>query len=291
MNLSEFRSAKLHVDIRSGRIAYADQGQGEAIVFLHGVPLNSAHWRDVIGALRDGFRCIAPDLLGLGDTEKSPEASLDFTSQAGMVLDFLDTLGVRDFHLVGNDSGGAISQIIACAAPERVISLTLTNCDVDANVPPPAFAQAFGLAKVGLLSKAVGMMRFNLALARSDFGLGVGFERVAHITPELVETYIGPLMANAERRKQLDQYVAAFDSRHTVAVRDKLAVLSAPTQILWGTSDVFFPIKDARWLANTIPGCRRLLEAEGARLFFCEERPAWVAAHVAEFAATARGHG
>jgi pimeloyl-ACP methyl ester carboxylesterase len=282
MNIAEFRAGKRSTDTRYGRIAYADHGEGETIVFLHGVPLNSAHWRDVIAQLRDRFRCVAPDLMGLGDTEASPESELDFTGQAAMVLDFLDRLGVSAFHLVGNDSGGAISQIIACTAPERVRSLTLTNCDVDANVPPPAFAQAFALAKVGLLSKAIGLMRGNLALARSDFGLGVGFERPKHITSELVDTYIGPLVKTADRQAQLNKYVACFDSRHTVALRDKLARLNSPTQILWGTSDVFFPLKDAQWLARTIPGCRRLEQAEGARLFFCEERPTWAAARVAE---------
>jgi pimeloyl-ACP methyl ester carboxylesterase len=222
--------------------------------------------------------------MGLGDTEPSDGAGLDFTSQAEMVLDLLDRLGLSQFHLVGNDSGGAIAQIVACRAPERVLTLTLTNCDVDANVPPPAFAQAYALAQAGLFGRAVAGMRDNLALARSDFGLGAGFENPEHITPELVEAYIGPLLESWHREQGLNTYVAAFDSVHTVDLRDRLSALEVPTQILWGADDVFFPLSDAHWLAQTIPGVRRLLTIEGARLFFCEERPDWVADRVAEFA-------
>jgi pimeloyl-ACP methyl ester carboxylesterase len=283
MNIAEFRAAKRHLDTPYGRIAYYDRGSGEPVVFLHGVPLNSAHWRDVIAELQSSLRCIAPDLMGLGDTEKAESSGLDFTSQAAMILDLLDRLDVGAFHLVGNDSGGAISQIIACTAPERLMSLTLTNCDVDANVPPPAFAQAFSLAKAGLLAKAIGLMRMNLTLARSDFGLGVGFENPRHITKDLVQAYLEPVLATPDRQSQLNRYVAEFDSRHTMALRERLAQLEVPTQILWATSDVFFPLADARWLARTIPGFRRLLEVEGARLFFCEERPDWAAGRIAEF--------
>jgi pimeloyl-ACP methyl ester carboxylesterase len=283
MNLTEFRAGKQRLKTVHGDIAYADLGDGPVIVLLHGVPLNSAHWRGVVGQLRDRFRCIAPDLLGLGDTERRQSSGLDFPSQAQMVLDVLDQLGVRSFHLVGNDSGGAIAQILACRPTQRLLSLTLTNCDVDANVPPPAFAQAFALAKAGLFSRALADMRNNLALARSDFGLGVGFENPQHITPELVEAYIAPLLSSSARESDFNHYVAAFDNAHTIALREKLTALNTPTQLLWASSDVFFPRADAVWLAQTIPGFRRLIDVEGARLFFCEERPDWVAARIAEF--------
>lgn len=283
MNLTEARAAKRQIETPYGRIAYLDVGAGGAIVFLHGFPLNALHWRGVIGRLSSRWRCIAPDLLGLGDSEPLEGATLDFTEQAAMVLAFADALGLRAFHLAGNDSGGAIAQIIAATAGDRIKSLTLTNCDVDENVPPPAFAQAHALAKNGLLSAAIGGMTKNLALARSDFGLGAGFEDGTHITPEVVDAYIAPLMATPARQAMVNRYVAAFASSHLVAVRDALKRLQTPTQILWGTDDVFFSMDDARWLQRTIPGVQRFVEAPGARLFFCEERPGWVAERVAEF--------
>jgi pimeloyl-ACP methyl ester carboxylesterase len=239
----------------------------------------------VIDGLKDDYRCIAPDQLTLGDSERSATGGIDFTSQAQMVLDLAHNLGVGQFHLVGNDSGGAISQIIACAAPERALSLTLTNCDVDENVPPPTFAQAVALARAGLFSRAMSDMLTNLELARSDFGLGVGFEHKESITPELVDTYIAPTLATDARAADLNAYVAAFEPKHLVAIRGKLKALNVPTQLLWGTEDIFFTLKDADWLARTIPGFRRLEKAQGARLFFAEERPEWIATHVREFAA------
>jgi pimeloyl-ACP methyl ester carboxylesterase len=202
-----------------------------------------------------------------------------------MILDLALHLGIGAFHLVGNDSGGAIAQITACAAPERVLSLTLTNCDVDENVPPPAFAQAVSLARAGLFSRAMGDMLNNLELARSDFGLGVGFEHKENVTTELVETYIAPMLTTEARAADLNGYVAAFEPKHLVAIRDKLAALKVPTQLLWGTEDIFFTLKDADWLARTVPGFRRLVRAEGARLFFAEERPHWVVSRLREFMA------
>lgn len=283
MNFAEARAAKHQIETPYGRIAYLDAGVGDAIVFLHGFPLNALHWRGVIGRLRTGWRCIAPDLLGLGDSVPKEGATLDFTEQAAMVLAFADGLELPSFHLVGNDSGGAIAQIVAAKAGDWIKSLTLTNCDVDENVPPPAFAQAHGLAKAGLLATAVGGMTTSLALARSDFGLGVGFEDRTRVTRELVDAYVAPLMATPARKAMVNRYVAAFGPSHLVAIRDALARLKTPTQILWGTEDVFFNMDDARWLQRTIPGVRRFVEAPGARLFFCEERPAWVAERVAEF--------
>lgn len=283
MNLADASAAKRKVEIPQGRVAYLDVGAGDAVVFLHGFPLNGLHWRGVIERLRANWRCVAPDLLGLGDSEAAASANLDFTAQAAMVTDFADALGLDAFHLVGNDSGGAIAQIIACTAGGRIKSLTLTNCDVDENVPPPAFAQAHGLAKAGLLGRALAEMRQNLALARSDFGLGVGFENRDLISTKLVAAYVAPLVATSAREAMLNRYVAAFDASHLVAIRDRLKRLETPTQLLWGTGDVFFSLDDARWLERTIPGVRRFTEAPGARLFFCEERPDWVAEKVGEF--------
>lgn len=285
MKLTAFRAAKKRAYLVQGKIAYADFGSGPAIILIHGLPLNGAHWRDVVDGLHETFRCIVPDLLALGDSERSTAGGVDFTAQAQMILDLAQHLGVGAFHLVGNDSGGAIAQIIACSAPDRVLSLTLTNCDVDENVPPPAFAQAVALARAGLFSRAMGDMLSNLELARSDFGLGVGFERRENVTRELVQTYIAPVLATEARAADLDAYVAAFEPKHLLAIRDKLMALRVPTQLLWGTEDIFFTLKDADWLARTIPGFKRLVRAEGARLFFAEERPHWVVSHLREFMA------
>jgi pimeloyl-ACP methyl ester carboxylesterase len=263
------------VDTDFGQIACARTGQGPAAVFLHGVPLNAYHWRGQFSRLADARTCIAPDLLGLGHTRPATGCGLDFTTQARMVLQTLDRLGVEQFDLVGSDSGGAIAQIVAANAPERVRTLVLTNCDVHDNWPPPAFMPAWTLARAGRLADAMAEMLGNLGLARSDLGLGAAFETPEHITEDLVEAYIGPIAATPERREMLDRYVVAMDPAHTLAIAERLTQIQAPALIVWGTDDVFFPTRWAHWLAERLPKAA-VVELAGSRLFFAEERPEYL---------------
>jgi haloalkane dehalogenase len=70
MDIASFHASRRFADVRSGRIAYIEQGQGPVALFIHGVPLNGYHWRHVIDRLRHIRRCIAIDLMmGLGYSE------------------------------------------------------------------------------------------------------------------------------------------------------------------------------------------------------------------------------
>jgi len=89
--------------------------------------------------LSDIRRCIAVDLLAHGDTEIAPDQDVSVTANANMLREFLDALTIERVDLVGNDSGGGIAQIFAALHPQRVRSLTLTNCDAHDNWPPEAF--------------------------------------------------------------------------------------------------------------------------------------------------------
>jgi len=101
---------------------FVEKGDGPVALFVHGVPLNGFHWRQAIAGLCDLRRCLAPDLMGLGYSEIGPDQKLDFEAQAQMLLEFLDALGIETVDLVGNDSGGAVAQILATNAPARIRS-------------------------------------------------------------------------------------------------------------------------------------------------------------------------
>src|ERR1700722_8792727 len=120
----------------SGRISYASAGSGPVALFVHGVVLNKHLWRHQLVGLSDIRRCIAVDLLAHGGTEIRPEQDVSVTANARMLKEVLDALQVDQIDLVGNDSGGGIAQILAALYPERVRSLTLTNCDAHDNWPP-----------------------------------------------------------------------------------------------------------------------------------------------------------
>jgi pimeloyl-ACP methyl ester carboxylesterase len=176
MTPHEFHTLRKTVDTPSGRIAFIEKGDGPAALFVHGVPLNGYHWRHAIGELADLRRCVAPDLMGLGYSKVGPDQKLDFEAQAQMLLEFLDALGIETVDLVGNDSGGAVAQILDTTAPGRIRSLTLTNCDTHDNWPPEAFLPIVKLGKAGHFGQALAGLLANPDAARSAQGLGVGFE-------------------------------------------------------------------------------------------------------------------
>src|SRR5258708_38878820 len=137
MDIATFHANRRFADVKSGRIAYFEKGQGRAALFVHGVPVNGYHWRHVIDRVKHRRRCIAIDLMGLGYTEIGPAQDVSFTAQAHMIAEVLDRLGIGKIDLVGNDSGGAIAQIFAAHYQTRLTSLSLTNCDVHDGWPPP----------------------------------------------------------------------------------------------------------------------------------------------------------
>jgi pimeloyl-ACP methyl ester carboxylesterase len=252
-----------NVQLASGRISYAEAGSGPVALFVHGVLLNSHLWRNQLAGLADVRRCIAVDLLAHGDTEIATVQDVSVTANARMLTELLDALGVDQVDVIGNDSGGGIAQIFAATNPDRVRTLTLTNCDTHDNWPPEAF-KPFNTLNAMLSDKAV---------YRSPDALGPAYERPETVSDDDIDTYLQPFVRSAQRTRDLQRFLAAFDNRHTVAIEPQLRQLRAPTLIAWATDDVYFPVKWAYWLADAIPGAKSPVEIRGARIFFPEERP------------------
>jgi pimeloyl-ACP methyl ester carboxylesterase len=261
-----------HVETASGRISYTEQGTGPVALFVHGVLLNGHLWRHQLAELSDIRRSIAVDLLAHGDTDISPDQDVSVTANANMLEEFLDALKIDRVDLVGNDSGGGIAQIFAALHPERVRSLTLTDCDTHDNWPPEAFKPFLAMAAGGGLRGTLDAMLSDKRVYRSPQALGPAYEHPERVSDDSIDTYLRPLVRTEQRTRDLQRFLAAFDHRHTLAVEERLKALHAPTLIVWGTDDVYFDVKWSRWLAETIPGTRRRVEFKGARIFFPEER-------------------
>ena len=266
-------SSKHNIQTPSGRISYVEQGTGPVALFVHGVLLNGYLWRHQLEELSDIRRVIAVDRLAHGDTDIAADQDVSVTANAKMLAEFLDALNIDQVDLVGNDSGGGISQIFAALYPERIRSLTLTNCDTHDNWPPDAFKPFVAMVAAGGLRGTLDAMLSNKAIYRSPEALGPAYERPEEVTDETIETYLRPFVINAQRTRDLERFVLAFDNKHTVTIEPKLKTLKAPTLIVWGTDDVYFDLKWSHWLSETIPGTVRRVEFEGARIFFPEERP------------------
>ena len=272
MRTNASSAVRRNVETPSGLISYSEQGSGPVALLVHGVLLNSYLWRHQLAQLSDIRRCIAIDLLAHGDTEIAPEQDVSVTANAKMIGEFLDALTIDKVDLVGSDSGGGIAQIFAALNPQRVRSLTLTDCDAHDNWPPEAFKPFLAMAAAGGLNGTLNAMLSDKAIYRSPGALGLAYEHPELVSDDTIERYLRPLAQNEHRVLDLQRFLAAFDNSHTVAIQDRLKSLQAPTLIVWGTDDIFFDLKWSHWLADNIPGTLRRVEFKGARIFFPEER-------------------
>jgi pimeloyl-ACP methyl ester carboxylesterase len=273
MDLLEHSVLHGRVQTPSGLISYTQQGTGPVALFVHGVLLNGYLWRRQLAHLSDVRRCIAVDLLCHGGTEVAVDKDdVSVTANAKMLGEFVDALGIEQVDLVGNDTGGAVAQIFAALNPQRLRSLTLTNCDTHDNWPPEAFKAFLSVAAAGQLRRWLELVLARKNVYRSQRGMSLGYEHPEHLTDETIETYVGPLLRTDQRIRDLQRFLALLDNSHTLSIESRLRTLNVPTLIVWGTDDVYFPLKWSHWLAEAIPGTRKRVELEGARLYLPEER-------------------
>src|SRR4051794_23792577 len=153
------------LQLPQGTIRYRDEGTGPTLVFLHGMLVDGRLWDPVVARLRDRFRCVVPELpLGSHELAMPKDADLSPHGLAALIAAFLDGLDLRDVTLVGNDTGGGLSQIVVAAHPERVGRLVLTDCDAFGDFPPKAFKPLVALARVpGALRTGLAPMRLRRA--------------------------------------------------------------------------------------------------------------------------------
>lgn len=267
-----------YVETPLGRIAYLDRGEGPVALFVHGVFFNGDLWNGVVDGVADVRRCLCPDLHAHGWTEEPRDADLSFAGQAEMLAAFLDAVGVDQVDVVGNDSGGGIAQIFAARHPERVRTLTLTNCDTHDGWPPEAFQPAIELITGPGGTEALANLAADPATARGAFAMGL--EDPDKLTDELVAGCFGQLVASPERADAVVRFFRAFDCADTVAVEPQLRQLEAPALIVWGGADTFFDRRWAYWLRDTLGNVTRLVEIPQGRLFLPLDRPDELAAEL-----------
>jgi haloalkane dehalogenase len=131
-SLPEFSFAPRYREVDGLRLAYLDEGEGSPVVFFHGEPTWSYLWRRVIPPVRDGGnRCIAPDYVGFGRSDKPTNlAWYSYDRHVSQMADLLDQLGVRDATAVVHDWGGPIGLRLAVERPELISRLVITDSGI-----------------------------------------------------------------------------------------------------------------------------------------------------------------
>jgi len=279
MQLKELEAHRHTITTRSGEISYLDIGTGPVALFVHGISTNAYLWRNVISALAGQRRCIAIDLPLHGQSPVTAGQDLSIAALAAGLEDFCDALGLTGIDLVANDTGGAIAQIFAARHPQRLATLTLTNCDTSGNLPPEAFKPMIELASAGNLAPSAVALFGDLSGA-AQVAFGSAYEHVDQVDPEIIRAYLEPCFGTMERARQFERLLTALDAGDLAAVTPQLSELTVPTLMVWGTGDTFFDVSWAYWLRDTIPGTTGVVTVDGARLFFPEERPMDLVPHL-----------
>lgn len=281
MSISDQLGEVREVELPQGTIRYRERGSGEPIVFVHGLLVNADLWRNVVPPLAGDLRCIAPDWpLGAHELPMNPDADLSPPAIAALLADFLDKLDLQSVTLVGNDTGGALCQLLVTSRPERVGRLVLTDCDAYDNFPPAMFRylkwSAFLPGSVFLLAQT---MRLR-PLRRMPFAFGWLTNRP--IAAEVEDSYVGNIAASAGVRRDGAKLLRSVSPSQTRAAADKLSGFDRPVLIAWAPDDRFFPFAHAERLARDFPDAR-LERVEDSRTFVPEDRPERLAALIAEF--------
>ena len=264
-----------------GPVAYREVGEGPPIVFVHGLLVDSKLWDGVAERLADGHRCVAADWpMGSHRQAMNDDADLSPPGLARIITLLMDELGLERATIVGNDTGGAVSQILAANHPERVERLVLTNCDTFEHFPPFPFSLLPKIARLpGGLSMLQAPQRFA-AVRRMSYSSLVN----RPLSQELVDSWIEPAAGNPAIRRDLLKILEDIHKRHTLEAAEKLRAFERPVRFAWGTDDRFFKRAHAERLAAIVPDAR-IEDIPGAGTFVPLDEPARVAELVAQFVA------
>ena len=269
-------------DLPQGRLAYRAAGPATStrppVVFVHGLLVDARLWEPVAGRLAvEGVRSYAPTLpLGAhpwpmnAGTDRSP------AGVAQLVRDFIAALGLSDVTLVGNDTGGAICQVLLGGDTSQVGAAVLTNCDALGTFPPRKLAPLLrALRHPGLVARMVPALRSE----RVRHGpLGFGPLSAKPLDPDLTASWLEPLSRQAIRR-DLAGFARHVHPRVLLDAASRFGQFAGPVRVVWGADDPFFRVPLGLRLSEAFPH-GSFTTVPGGRTFLPLDRPGEVAAEI-----------
>jgi pimeloyl-ACP methyl ester carboxylesterase len=270
------------VQLPQGKIRYRELGEGEPIVFVHGYLVDGRLWSETAEHLSAAHRCLLPDWpLGAHRVAMNPDADLSPPGIANVIADFLEAMDLDGATIVGNDSGGAMSQVLVTRRPERVGRLVLTNCDTHDNFPPSLLKLMPPLAKLPGAMTVMGLPFRIAPLRRAAFA---PFAKTK-IPADLIDSWMEPSQRDPAVKRDTAKVTAGMNKRYTLEAAEKLARFDRPTLLAWAPEDRIFKLSYAERLAETIPDAR-LETIEDAKTFVSLDQPERLAELIGAFVGT-----
>jgi pimeloyl-ACP methyl ester carboxylesterase len=275
------------VQLAAGTVRYHDQGQGPAIVFVHGLGVGGSLWRKVVAALMNSYRCVTPDWpLGSHTTAMKPDADMSPRGVARLIAEFLEALDLRDVTLVANDTGGALSQLLVTQDPERVGRLVLTPCDAFENFLPKKFRFLEWIARVpGGFFLLYQPLRIA-GLRRLPIAFGLLSKRP--VPNSVTDGWVRPMITNRDVRRDTARFLQAIDPHDTIDAAARLRDFDRPVLLAWATEDRVFPLSDARRLAAACAHAS-IVEIPDSYTFISEDQPERLSGLIRDFVAGGAG--
>ena len=276
-DLGEAKDLKL----RQGTLRYHDTGSGPPLVFVHGVLVNANLWRKVVAQLAPDFRCITFDMpLGAHAVPMPPDADLSPAALGDLIAEAVEALGLEEPTLVGNDTGGALTQIAVARHLDRFGRLVLTNCDAFEHFPPKVLRPMLKVMTwPGAMPVLLAPTRLAAVRRRALKMIKVAKKPVEQ---EVVDSYGLPPLVNAGVRRDVKKLFRTAEPRYTLEAAERLRSFDGPALIAWAPEDVFFPKSDAQRLAEVLPDSR-LEWIEDSLIFSPEDQPDRVAELIRSF--------
>jgi pimeloyl-ACP methyl ester carboxylesterase len=268
------------ITLPQGTVHYRDEGDGPTLVFVHGVLVNGRLWEPVVDRLSAHARCIVPDLpLGSHPAAMNKDADLTPHGLARLIADFIAALQLEDVTLVGNDTGGALCQLVAARHPERLARLALTNCDAFENFPPKAFRGLIYAARTNTLTSMMQPLRVPAA---RRLPIAYGWLAKRPLPDDLLDAWVQPFFRDSGVRRDARRVLAAVDPGILLDNAAELTAFDRPVLIAWATEDKFFPLEDARRLAALF-GDAEVVEIPDSRTFVSWDQPERLAQLLEDF--------
>jgi pimeloyl-ACP methyl ester carboxylesterase len=277
------------IELSAGVIEYADTGgDGPVTVMLHGLLMDATLWDQVISELPAGHRLLAPTLpLGAQRRAMNPDADLSLPGIARLVTEFLDRLGLHDVTLVGNDTGGALVQLVVAGRAPRVGRVVLASCDAFDNFPPGLTGKTLALA--GKLPPWLFRLVMYQMRVRQVRRLPIAFGWLTKRGDAATARWIRPVLTiPAVRRDTVRMLRAVFaDKRVLAGAAEKLPAFGRPALVVWATTDRVMPPEHGRRLAALLPHAEHA-EIDDSYTLIPLDQPVALARAITEFMRSTR---
>lgn len=263
------------VRLSAGTVAYWEAGSGPPLLFVHGVFANHMLWSKVIPLLADRYRCIAPD-FPLGSHTIPLGAELSPFVVADMIGELGDELGLERPTLVGNDTGGALCQMLVVRRPGFASRMVLTNCDAYDEFPPQPFTYLTLVPKIpGAISLLANSMRI-----RANRRLPIAYGWLSKtMSREVEESFVGPVIHDKAIRADIAGFLRRADKNELMATARQFGTIDIPVKLVWAEGDRSFKIGLAERMQRDIPNAE-LVRLPGKHTFVPLDQPERLAAEI-----------